>query len=1049
MATWDIRDPRAVARAVGTALCLLLILGLAAPAARAQEPPPPDEEEDLMLPEEQPEPVVTTQPVTPEEAALIAAKQAAMASIDKTTPTTQPAGPTTPIAPARPGAAVPGKPGAPGVGAERGLPKGGRTPLTPGAKPGPQIGAKTGATPPGAATPTANQATPTPATPTPSATPGKSPVTPADKTQPGASRVPGRPGAPGATPGVTPTTPGTPGATPGVTPPGRPGARGGAQPPAAGRPAAPEGGETTTLTPTSGPASIANTATGILFQVGPPNPEARTYRFDYENTPWTNVLADFSRITGLPWLNQPEQPLIDTLTFRSPREFTYKEALDQLNELLLERPLNKYLVQRKDNYLTINRLPDLMKAIPVDKMFNSFEEFEAAKLDRFDLAKTRFKVPKGWSAFQVIERFRPEFSDTYGTEALSSDELELTGLVKEHYRFRDVVQKLAQEPPPPPDPRPMLTFDLKSSKVVDVANILKQMYPGAPPAAKGPGGTAVDPKAQTAQQVTIIPDVVNNRLIIRAQLDMLTEIGKTIQSLDGGAGSEPQAMKTIKLAQANALTLQTVLKPLFAAQKAAMMQKAAREYVPPAMLAEMDRDLLAEPTTNSVILTGSKRGVDAAEELVKQWDVADTNEVSEVVELKNIDSQMAATTLQAILAPMAQKGMVPPRIAPQSNTRLLVICNKNEFQRVRDLIDKIDVAQDDSKEHFVKLTTALPSVVAQTIQQLLTGQAAPRATPRPPAAPGQPAPQPTAMAMAAGPGGPRFIADDGTRMLIVTCSDKDWERVDTLIKKLDGQAQDFESKLVTFDLKNANAADVVLMLNQLFPAPAAKAPGQPAQMITADTFHNTVKVFAMPDFVEKITPFIQQLDLESEWPMTVIHLENAKAEVIAPILLQSVSGGAARSAPAMPPPAPGQPPRPMPAAGGSTSAVRIVAEPITNSLLVTAPPKELAQIKDLVAKMEEAETEAQVFVPVQNRSATEIADTLMSMMGAGARSRPAGAPAVPMAATAGKGFKAVPSGSRVMLSGSRDDVARAIQLIEQIDVIDQQPETRKYVVKDA
>jgi type II secretory pathway component GspD/PulD (secretin) len=1057
MASSDIRDMRSASCTMAGVLFLLLILGLMGTVVWAQQPPPPESEEesDALFLDEPPEQEMTPEPADAAETEdLEAAKQAALASIDKAAATTQRVGPPgTTTRPGRPGmagrpgtgiekttapgAVTPGKPGSP---IDKTSPKDARTPAGPGGRPGPQITPKQGA-----------------ATP-----PGKSQTTPVDRSLPPGARGAGA-GKPGAA-GVTPATPPTPGGTPGVTPAGpvtpvgqagRPGRPGG---PAAGaaKPAGAEGEGT--LTATTGPAPISNTNTLIWFgTMGPPDPDFRTYRFDYENTPWMGVLADVSRITGLPWLNQPDQPLSDTLTFRSPRDFTCKEYLDQLNELLLERPTSKYMVQRKDNYLTISRLPDLMKSIPIDRMFNSFAEFEAAKLDRLDLAKTRFKVPKGWSAYQVIEKFRPEFSDTYGTEAVGEDEIELTGLVKEHYRFRDVVEKLAQEPPPPPDPRPMLTIELKTSKAVDVANILKQLYPGVPPSPKGAGATAVDPIAQAAKQVTIIPDVVNNRLIIRAQLDVLGEIGKTVQSLDSGTPSEEQTMKTVKLEHANAITLQAVLKPLFAAQKASMAQKATKEYVSPARLAEADRDLVGEATSNSVILVGSKRGVENAELLVKEWDVADTNDVTEIIELQHAEAQVLASTLQAILAPQAQKGAPAPRIAPQSSSKLLVCCNKNEFQRVRELIDKLDIPQaDEATPHFVHLQTAVPSAVAQTLAQLVTGQAAPRMAPRPPAAPGQPAPPAMPVAATAGANGAKFIPDDATGLLIVYCTDKDWERVEPLIQKLDGQAGDNEPRLETFALQNANAADVVLMLQQLFPAPVARGPGAPAQMVTADTFHNAVKVFARADFIEKVTPFITQLDVESEWPLTVIKLDHTKAELIAPILMQSVGGGSSgQMRIVQPPAAPGQPPRPMPSTGGGSSGVRIVAETVTNSLLVTAPPKELAQIQDLVAKMEEAEgekAEEQIILTPQHRSPSEIAETLMSMAGSAARSRPAGAPgapAAPMALAGGGGLKIVTSGNRLILSGPRTDLAKAILLFEQIDVVDQQPVTRKYAVKDA
>ncbi len=844
---------------------------------------------------------------------------------------------------------------------------------------------------------------------------------------------------------------------PGATPTGQPGRPG-------TRPGGPTGsGGSTTSTP-----PLTNTFTTMTFVVGPPDPESKTYRFDYDNTPWSEVLVDFSRVSGLPWLNQPDPPLNDSLTFRSPREFNYAEALEQLNELLLARPLNKYLVRRKDNYLTINRLPDLMREIPPEKMFITFEEFEAAKLDRFDICLTRFKVPEGWSAFQVIEEFRPMFTDTYGTEVVGENEIELTGLVEEHYRFRDVIRTVARKAPPPPDMRPMLVLTPKVAKAVDLANILKQFYPPIAPTARVPGGPGVDQKADRAKQITILPEPKNNRLIVKAPNDILTEIAQMVDKLDSGAPVEGQSMKVIRLEHASAMMIQAVLKPLFQQQKAGIKQKAALEYVSPEVDAEYDRDLVADPAGNSVIVFGSKIGVEKAEALVKQWDVPDTNDLTEIVELKNAEAATVQAALAALLAPMAQKGVPPPRIAVQSSRKLLISCGKSEIARIRELIDKLDVPhEEDAKEHFVQLRNALPSVVAQTLSQLVGGTAPPRMMPARPAAPGQPqAAMPVQVPGSSIPGGAKFIPDDSTGLLIVYCPDKDWQRIDSLIQTLDGQASMGTPLLQSFELKNAKAADVANMLQQLFPAPAARTPGSPAQLITVDAFKNAVKVFAKAEFIEKVAPFIEQLDVESEWPLTVIHLENVQADVIAPILLQSIGGGGGAAAPrmVMQPGAPGQPPRPVPApaaAVGGGSNVRIVAEPITNSLLINAPPKELGQIQDLIAKMEQVggdKADTRVILVPEHRPAAELAEALMSLVGSGSPRMPraggpqgaaAAAAAAVQAAAGGGAVKIVASGSRIILSGPQDEVAKAITLFYELDVVDQTAVSRKYAVEDA
>ncbi|MFH1417752.1 MAG: secretin N-terminal domain-containing protein [Planctomycetota bacterium] len=859
----------------------------------------------------------------------------------------------------------------------------------------------------------------------------------------------------------------TPPRTPGRTPPRSRSDRKEPTPPAPGDsvppPVPPVG-----ATGDSGAASsetrspIANITTTMKFVMTPPDPEAQSYRFDYSDTPWMDVLDDLSRISGLPWGNTPETPINETLTFRSPRDFTFKEYIEQLNELLLQRPLNKYLIRREDNYLAIKRLPDLMREIPVEKMFQTFEEFEAAKLDRFDICRTLFTAPEGWPAFQVIEEFRPLFSDTYGAQVLG-DDIELVGLVEEHYRFRDVVKRLTAEPPPKSDTRPMLTIVLKVAKVSDVQTILRQMFDvsggGAPtPRGRPARGPGIDTKGEQAKQITIIPDILNNRLFIKAPPQVLGEIAEAIQDLDSGLPPEPPVMRIVKLQHVGAAVLVAQLKPLFAAQKGALRgpgRGGGGGYVPPEIEDELNRDIIAAQSGNAVILIGSEKGVASAEQIVKDFDVPD-DQVTEIIELQNADAATIAAMVSSLLPPV-QRGGQPTQLTAQSSTKLVVSCDKTDLARIKELIAKFDVpTEEEEKTHFVQLESATPSAIAPILQQIITGGAAPR-----PVAPRQadprrrggrqPPPQRRAAPVVTTGPGPKFIPDDATKTLLVYCNDKDWERIDALIKKLDAQAKPLEPVYKTFTLQVANVIDVVDMLNQLFPPQS-----DIARVITADPYNSTINIFAMPDFIEKVTPFITELDIETEIPTEVIKLEYAQAQEIAPILSQSFSGGGSAMAAPVTRGGKGQQPRPMPRSSQGGSSIRIVAEPLTNSLLVTAPPKKLVEIRELVAEMEAAARPARLIVQVYNRPAEDVVAAVQRMMGAasampirvpGAKGQPVSR--APSRSGGSDSLNMLPDGDRIIIEGRQEEVAKAVQWIEQLDVVEQKPISRKYLVMDA
>lgn len=794
----------------------------------------------------------------------------------------------------------------------------------------------------------------------------------------------------------------------------------------------------------------------LIFTVTPADPESRSYRFDYHDTPWSDVLADFARMSGLSWLNQPEPPA-ENLSFRSTGPMTFAEALHQLNDLLVKRELNKYLIRRQGDYLVIKRLVDWQRDIPPGMMFDSFAEMEAAELSEFDITMVNWDVPAGWSPYQIIDRFRPLFSDTYGTE-VNGDRITLTGLVLEHYRWRDVISKLIDIMPEPPqdDPRPMRVIELKSARAAEVQTMLRQIYPvTAPTARPGPG---VDPKMETAKRVDIIADVKNNWIILKAPPDQLKEIEGMIARIDTGGGPQMPEMRVVKLKYADANALVGTLKPVFMKETQALARPDG-SWVSRERRAALERDIFADASSNSVILMGGSEGVKSAVEVVQQWDRPGEDHVDQIVMLEHADANDVAAILTQIFPPAAKPGQPADRIVPRTNSSLLVSASKRVFDQVVELVQKLDTpAQDEEKEHLVQPEALKPSALASTLQQAWGAQ------PQQPRRAGGKRPQ---AIQAAAPGGPRFVPDDDTGYLIVYCSDEEWTEVEPLIRTLDSQAKTFQPVLKVIALQKAKAPDVVSTLQQMFP-PAPPTPGQQpgaaaAQSFFADTFNNTVQIFASEEFIARVTPFIEQLDINTTTELKVIRLEYADAETIAPILTEAVGGsggGPAAAAQAAARAKAAQAGQVMTIGGASNEMVRIVAEPITNSLLVTAPPKEFHQITELVAEMEnEAKNlrPQRVILMAEHRPAEELAETLRALAGGpaipvakAAKRRGRGQPQAPGAPAApDEALTIVPHGRQVIIEGPAEEVAKAIQLFDQIDVPYDRPMFRKYAVEDA
>ncbi|HUN80019.1 MAG TPA: secretin N-terminal domain-containing protein, partial [Phycisphaerae bacterium] len=586
------------------------------------------------------------------------------------------------------------------------------------------------------------------------------------------------------------------------------------------------------------------------------------------------------------------------------------------------------------------------------------------------------------------------------------------------------------------DPRPAaFTVTLKNSKASDIQNILRQIYPVTLPGGANPGRApqvGVDPKADLAKRIDIIPDNKNNALIIRGPERVMSEMTELIAKLDSGPGLPPTEMRVIKLEHADPNQLATTLKQIVQKQQMDIRNDPTIN-VPPERKAAANWDAFSDMANGAVILMGTKEGLDAAEKLVRDMDKPDENTQSQIVELKKADAANLVTMLTQMFPPQSKPGQLPPRITARTSNTILLSAGRAEFDRIKDVIEKLDVENDEeARQHLVKLNGALPSVMANTLTQAASGLVPPKSP-----IPGRP------QAQGQVPGSSmRFVPDDASGFLIVYCSDREWEKLEPLIKQLDEQSQLGEARLTIVPLKNADAADMVASLKSMFPA----APQQPGKqgpvaqtLFNADTFNNAVQIFAPAEFTKKAQSLIAQLDIVTSGPLHVIKLVNAKAETIAPIIGQAMQGASTAGPAGMPQVNANRGPTP----GG----VRVVAEPITNSLLVTASPKDLAQIEKLVTEMESKSQTARVILEVKNRSSTEIAEVLKTLSGqssaAGALKAP-GAPSVNVG-----GLTILANGKTIILDGPQEQVAKCIQLFDQLDVPYDQPLFRKYKVQDA
>ncbi|HEU5398418.1 MAG TPA: type II secretion system secretin GspD [Gammaproteobacteria bacterium] len=176
-----------------------------------------------------------------------------------------------------------------------------------------------------------------------------------------------------------------------------------------------------------------------------------------------------------------------------------------------------------------------------------------------------------------------------------------------------------------------------------------------------------------------------------------------------------------------------------------------------------------------------------------------------------------------------------------------------------------------------------------------------------------------------------------SNVLIVSDRASNVTRLLDIIQRID-QATDSDVEVVP--LQNAPAADMVQVLTSLMQADTSGQNGSPLKLV-ADERTNSVLISGDKGERLRVRALIARLDQPQESGNTqVVYLSYAKAKDIADELkgyitdLQKQAGGKA---------APG---------GGATSDVSVIPDERTNSLVITAPPKAMHSMQEVIGKLD-------------------------------------------------------------------------------------------------
>jgi general secretion pathway protein D len=190
-----------------------------------------------------------------------------------------------------------------------------------------------------------------------------------------------------------------------------------------------------------------------------------------------------------------------------------------------------------------------------------------------------------------------------------------------------------------------------------------------------------------------------------------------------------------------------------------------------------------------------------------------------------------------------------------------------------------------------------------------------------------------------------LAAYPAANMLIISDRASNVSRMVRIIQRID---QTGDENIDVIPMQHASATEVVRIVNSLYAGAAAEGGGMPTVKMVADDRTNSVLVSGESSQRLRLKTLVTHLDtpLEAGGDTQVRYLRYADAEKISQKLREQVQGITAAATPGG---AAGAAPG---ASGGGDRSVTIWAEPQTNALVVTAPPKVMRSVMSIVDRLD-------------------------------------------------------------------------------------------------
>lgn len=682
------------------------------------------------------------------------------------------------------------------------------------------------------------------------------------------------------------------------------------------------------------------------------DPEFRPFFFDFSDYSLQDIVEDWGRMSGLAIIGLDQVPQ-QKITYHSQRYMNFYESLEVLNTLLAEHGLT---LIRTEQHFVVAPLSIIRALVPPERTFASRAAFEAANVPDPEFVTLTFLPPPGITPDEVedyLGSYLPDYVLMSVRDPMTGRMI-MTATAKDVRRLMYFLDHL---PRPGEGQRvlPVHYLQLEYTKPSDMAQWLSQLVEadgrtGGQRPPRRPSRTPTAPETDF-DIVEFVPLDDTGTLVVRATATRFAEIQQIVEQIEARFAQQPEFEPTIiRLQYVDAQEMVNLVTAALGyggasspAPQPARRPRRGRRNVPrpptpggatPA--AGTDVTVLAEPTSNSLIVIAPDEEVERIREFVAKFDVPDSGNQFARVDLQHVRADQVVMVLTGSRGQRGQQPAGPQGelnvVADPSGAAVYLTGAPQAIEQARHIIAQMDTpAAVENELRIVPLENLEPNQISQVLTMAFADPAAGK-----------------------GAGSNiRFVPNDASHSLICLAPSNRWEEIQRLIDELE-QAATSETVLRTFRLRHLDAMTLRSTLLELYgpQTPGRRVPRRPTRpgrqpqgttgaaragevTISAEPQANLLIVQADPATMEEIAATIEQLESEAgeagqETAIVAIHHATPR-EVLE--TLQTLYA-------AQPGPKGGR------SAGGATFSQ------VGNSIVVKAAPEQMPEIRGLIEQLD-------------------------------------------------------------------------------------------------